>query len=57
MAETWGVWDRANLMWVGGVMSESDARSTAAHWNATYGTIYYVARSRFARPCCACPGS
>jgi len=42
---TWGVWDYANRVWVGGNgRSESEARYLATHWNATYRTIYYVAR-------------
>ena len=42
---TWGVWDRANLVWVGCTnKSESGARYDAARWNHAYNTIYYVAR-------------
>ncbi len=41
----WGVWDRANLMWVGSTdKSREGARQDATRWNAQYRTIYYVAR-------------
>ena len=43
---TWGVWDRANLAWVGHVnKSEDEARHDAARWNVVYVTVYYVARN------------
>jgi hypothetical protein len=45
-AMTWGVWDRANLAWVGHVnKSEDEARHDAARWNVVYVTVYYVARN------------
>jgi hypothetical protein len=45
MSVTWGVWDTANLIWVGSTTkSEQGARNDAARWNLTYRTTYYMAR-------------
>jgi hypothetical protein len=43
--KAWGVWDRANAIWVGTVdKTEAEARNDAARWNHGYNTSLYGAR-------------
>lgn len=46
--KNWSVWDRTNGMWMTPGMSESDAKTCAATWNANNKTIDYMARDRCA---------